>query len=131
MSATYTLEHLINLVLAYADEEYDQASDELLRLTKPELASICAQAIAALGQLDCVLCGVDTGEIGEYYMTTDKIWRRHGPAHGCLCIGCLEQRMGRKLRRSDFKDVPLNTEPDWSRSGRLLDRLGLPAEVAS
>ncbi len=58
----------------------------------------------------CVDCGVDTVEINEYYMTTTALWARAGmkPNNGMLCIGCLEQRVGHKLKSSDFSECPLN-----------------------
>ncbi len=58
----------------------------------------------------CVDCGVDTFEIGEYYMVSDACWRRAGmkPHGGFLCISCLEKRLGKKLKSINFKDCPLN-----------------------
>lgn len=58
----------------------------------------------------CVDCGVDTTKIGEYYMSTDALWSRAGmKTHGgMLCIGCLEERVGHKLKSSNFKECPLN-----------------------
>lgn len=39
-----------------------------------------------------------------------------------LCIGCLEQRPGRRLGPSDFADLGINA-PGGLESDRLLDRL--------
>ena len=39
-----------------------------------------------------------------------------------LCIGCLEERLGRTLTRADFTDCRLN-DPDKFRSARLRSRL--------
>jgi hypothetical protein len=130
VSGTYSLDHLFGVLIAFAEDEYDLPYEELW-LTKPELATLCAQAVGAMGGLDCIWCGVDTRELGEYYMVADKVWNRYGPASGCLCIGCLEDRMGRQLRRGDFKDIPLNTDPEQHRSDRLRNRLGLGAKVVS
>lgn len=62
----------------------------------------------------CTDCGHDVREMGEEYMVWDHIWIKatyesfHGRA-GMLCIGCLENRLGRQLTRDDFKGgVPLN-----------------------
>jgi hypothetical protein len=40
----------------------------------------------------------------EIYTVRDAVWRKAGmePMGGCLCIGCLERRLGRKLRPKDF-----------------------------
>jgi hypothetical protein len=58
--------------------------------------------------LECVDCGVDTGEISEYYMVTDACWARAGMNDGCLCIGCLEERLGKRLTARNFSECPLN-----------------------
>ena len=41
---------------------------------------------------------------------------------GCLCIGCLEQRIGRKLMPMDFPDHVFNT--DLPGTPRLMERRG-------
>jgi hypothetical protein len=43
-------------------------------------------------------------ETCEVYTVRDSVWRAAGmqPWGGCLCIGCLEKRLGRKLRPKDF-----------------------------
>ena len=49
--------------------------------------------------------------------------RRHLDSGGKLCIGCLEKRLGRQLKRKDFKmSIPLNNFP-WSQSERLQSRI--------
>lgn len=73
---------------------------------------------------ECLGCGVDTAEIHEYYMIHDHLWLRVNPAdYGMLCISCLEERLGRRLRHYDFTDAPLNISNAWKRSDRLTDRL--------
>jgi len=44
------------------------------------------------------------GTDSEVYMVRDAIWKKAGmePFGGCLCIGCLEKRLGRKLKPKDF-----------------------------
>lgn len=74
----------------------------------------------------CHGCGVNTSEIAEYYMLTDKMWRQAFPyGTGMLCIGCVEARIGRKLVPADFGDVPLNMFGVGVKSERLMDRLGI------
>ena len=82
----------------------------------------------------CADCGVGTLTLGEYYMVLDHVWEqawagRRKPWHGkvpgqeILCIGCLEQRIGRTLTAGDFTDAPVN-DPTYSDiSDRFLDRL--------
>lgn len=63
----------------------------------------------------CKDCGIDTIESGQYYMVKPAIW-----AYACypetgkwpngfmLCFGCLEERIGRSLTKSDFTSAPIN-----------------------
>jgi hypothetical protein len=73
----------------------------------------------------CQDCGVDTDAIDEYYMVTDPLWEQatHGEIAGHLCIGCLEQRLGRTLHATDFTDYYVNTTHQLRRSPRLIARL--------
>ncbi|SRR6266550_1789521 len=59
----------------------------------------------------------------EVYIVHDAVWKKSGiePYGGCLCIGCLERRIGRKLRARDFPDHPLNGTPGTQ---RLRERRG-------
>jgi len=74
----------------------------------------------------CVDCKVDTHKIHEYYMVKPEIWSESGMKYhdGMLCIGCLENRLHRKLIRDDFDlTLPINTI-SWNKtSERLKDRL--------
>ena len=77
----------------------------------------------------CLDCGFDT-YYGEYYMLADKLWLQANPKiDGMLCIGCVEKRLGRKLKKEDFINCPLNsfsgrfTAGGWPyRTKRLIDR---------
>lgn len=75
----------------------------------------------------CRACGVDTDAIDEYFMLRNAIWDQVATdldRYGHLCIGCIEDRLGRSLVLSDFDDVNVNTTPLIKRSMRLTDRLG-------
>ena len=89
----------------------------------------------------CRDCGTETfsdepGVPTEWYDVHDQVWAAAGmaPYGGCLCIGCLEARLGRELHRGDFTDVVVNdltvsNNPRyaWSwRSDRLRARLAAP-----
>lgn len=68
-------------------------------------------------------CGINTQEINEYYTVHDEVWLAAHPAdHGLLCIGCLENRLGRALTADDFPCYPINTGA-FNQSDRLKDRL--------
>ncbi len=73
----------------------------------------------------CVDCGVNTNDINEYYMVHDHIWHSVDMASdgGMLCIGCLEERLGRQINAADFTDMPVNYVDFFDRSERLLSRL--------
>jgi hypothetical protein len=63
-------------------------------------------------------------------MVKDRVWNAAGmePWGGCLCIGCLETRLGRRLRRQDFKAVTINHRNYPDHSPRLLSRLMGPPQ---
>ena len=42
----------------------------------------------------------------EVYIVRPKVWEATGLTRGCLCIGCLEKRIGRRLRPKDFRNDP-------------------------
>src|SRR5262249_26488115 len=60
----------------------------------------------------------------EVYMVRAAVWKKAGmePYGGCLCIGCLEKRIGRRLKPKDFpRKHPFNDMPG---TPRLLQRRG-------
>jgi hypothetical protein len=62
----------------------------------------------------------------EVYIVRDAVWKKAGvePYGGCLCIGCLESRLGRKLKPQDFRpDHPFN-DMNMPGTQRLRDRRG-------
>src|SRR5262245_46141152 len=81
----------------------------------------------------CADCGVGTHSIDEYYMVKDHVWKEAWPGpikswhwvpgQQILCIGCLEQRLGRTLVRTDFADAPINDPSDPNISDRFRNRL--------
>jgi hypothetical protein len=60
----------------------------------------------------------------ETYIVSDYVWKAAGmePWGGCLCIGCLEKRIGRRLIPDDFPDHVFNT--GFPGTPRLLERQG-------
>jgi len=60
----------------------------------------------------------------EVYMVKPSVWKKAGitPWGGCLCIRCLEKRLGRHLKPKDFlRDHPFNDMPGTE---RLIRRRG-------
>jgi len=81
----------------------------------------------------CLDCQTETvltprGKNDEWYMIHDHLWLQANPCGaGKLCIGCLEERIGRRLTPIDFTDCSLNNFPNGSR--RLISRLtGAPED---
>lgn len=74
--------------------------------------------------LDCAAC---TLCIGEYYMVHDSVWDQVAD-RGMLCIGCLEERLGKQLNGSDFTLCPLNIGNIFNGSARLQARIDIPRE---
>lgn len=73
----------------------------------------------------CLDCGVSCAEDGvnEYYMVQAAVWREaHPKRRGMLCIGCLETRLGRRLKPEDFTSAPINSIKEWH-SERLRSRI--------
>ena len=56
----------------------------------------------------CSDCGMNTSAMDNYYMVHNSLWDKYGVKHKILCFTCLEKRMGRKLKYSDFTDAPIN-----------------------
>lgn len=59
----------------------------------------------------------------EVYTVRESVWNKAGSPSGCLCISCLEKRIGRRLKPKDFRDDPFAplpcTERLRSRRGKL------------
>jgi hypothetical protein len=53
----------------------------------------------------------------EVYEVRPSVWKaaRMEPMGGCLCVGCLERRLGRTLRWRDFTLHPANAMPGTER----------------
>jgi hypothetical protein len=59
----------------------------------------------------------------EVYTVRDTVWKsaRMEPSGGCLCVGCLEKRLGRRLKPKDFDNHAFNY-PWMPASPRLRNR---------
>ena len=77
----------------------------------------------------CYDCGHDCAYMGERFMLHDDVWWSlldRGEAYtagAMLCVGCVEQRLGRRLTSSDFLPCPLNHGGGYARSLRLRHRM--------
>ena len=76
----------------------------------------------------CHDCLINIYDIDEYsFILKKKLWNRAAKEESghFLCVGCLEKRLKRKLKPTDFDwDVPLNSWDDL-RSERLMNRMGV------
>jgi hypothetical protein len=83
-------------------------------------------------RLACADCGATVRQ-NEWYMVRDDVWEQawagrrqvlcdHNSVREILCIGCLEQRIGRTLMASDFTAAPVN-DPNHPLSGHKSERM--------
>jgi hypothetical protein len=75
----------------------------------------------------CLDCKHNTFR-NEFYMLRDAVWLAANPkGDGMLCIGCVEERLNRRLCPADFIDAPVNRSADplfpMANSRRLLSRI--------
>jgi hypothetical protein len=108
---------------------------EPMGLTCDSVRGICREAMkgkrkSAVCSVNCNDCGVDTQDIGEWYMVKDEVWAAawlKRSKREFLCIGCLETRLGRRLTSDDFIDAPINQFQEnalgLEKSQRLFARL--------
>jgi hypothetical protein len=114
-------------------EDYWYECNDLTE-TRNELEALRTMSPAELNALQwydqCHDCGGRAWrQLREDYIVHDDIWHQACTAKpvmkddcGLLCVGCIEQRLGRRLNSTDFKVcVPLNVGP--GKSVRLLDRM--------
>lgn len=75
----------------------------------------------------CSDCQNDIKKSGEYFTLINEIWFaiNNNSKIGFLCIGCAEQRLQRKLNKSDFANCGCNdlNNHKWYRSERFINRL--------
>lgn len=58
------------------------------------------------------ICCRCMGENMDHFMLTDEVWQAvmGRDPRGMLHLKCVEEKLGRKLRKSDFKDIPMNAQ---------------------
>jgi hypothetical protein len=81
------------------------------------------KALAAYGSIKWTVC-----ENSEVYFVRSRVWEAAGIDGwgGCLCIGCLETRLGRRLKPKDFdRNHVFNSYPGTK---RLLSRRGVASQ---
>jgi hypothetical protein len=69
-----------------------------------------------------IVCEIRIDDQCEIYTVRSAIWAKAGmePFGGCLCVGCIEKRLGRRLKPKDFdRSHPFNALPG---TARLLKR---------
>lgn len=59
----------------------------------------------------------------HYFINTDLWLQATGSIVGMYCVGCLEQRIGRRLVPSDFTNATVNDPKYEPKSQRLMDRM--------
>ena len=76
------------------------------------------------GRFSCVDCSQDLRKLCEPYeaIPSTAADAKLAKIDVNICVGCLEGRLGRKLRPEDFTEDDINTSPLILRSHRLIDR---------
>ena len=66
---------------------------------------------------------VTATEKSELFMVRNMVWKKAGMERwgGCLCVDCLERRIGRRLKPKDFPKDPFN-DPRMPCTDRLRAR---------
>jgi hypothetical protein len=77
---------------------------EGLRVSEQTIRGLLSRPPSRRRRADCLDCGINTTAIGHYpYHLRDDLWFALVPGgRGMLCLDCLEVRLGRPLRRTDF-----------------------------
>ena len=80
-------------------------------------------------RIDLALKGVSQIKVdrdSEVYHVKDKVWFKAGMRNwnGCLCVGCLEQRLGRQLQPNEFSRHDKERFAHFPCTERLLNRRG-------
>ncbi|MEU7144370.1 hypothetical protein ABZ942_33340 [Nocardia sp. NPDC046473] len=79
-------------------------------------------------EFPCHDCGLPTAPLDgpdEWYTVHDAVWGcAAASVDSILCIGCLENRLGRRLLPTDFVAAVLNEPGYGQHSSRLRSRLG-------
>lgn len=113
----------------------------MAKLTKEQREKLKEEFLADEPDWRCIDCGFNTARRSmtkagkkrwtwkdtwddELYTVYDFVWAKAGmkPLDGCLCVGCLEKRIGRRLIPSDFDPVSPFNRPDHPASERLRSR---------
>ena len=82
-----------------------------------------AKALGRLSETNAASVKQTIDDCSEVYMVRDAVWKKAGvaPMGGCLCIACLEKRIGRRLKPKDFtRDHSFNQLPTGTQ--QLLNR---------
>ena len=59
---------------------------------------------------------VDCKGKGEAFFIKNDIWYKYIPKskqRGIICLSCLEKRIGRKLKKSDFQTSDIHSYQSW------------------
>jgi len=84
--------------------------------------SVVMQQLTQADPASMIVATYTFNEHCEVYTVRDSVWKAAGmePMGGCLCIGCLEDRLGRKLTPKHFpRRHPFNSLPGTE---RLIER---------
>jgi hypothetical protein len=82
------------------------------------------RALQRYARFECEACGRFCRD--EYYMLRTELWRKVCQSNNILCIGCVEDRLGRKLVPTDFNvEETFASAMQFPPCRRLKQRLGI------
>jgi hypothetical protein len=89
-----------------------------------EIQAKRSQALERMAGKDDWEVPFEINDLSEVYTVRPAVWERAGmePMGGCLCIGCLEKRLGRRLRPKDFLPGNGFNAPHIPGTERLMQR---------
>ena len=77
----------------------------------------------------CMECSKDTFQDNkDYYMVTDAVWKAIAKdVEGMMCMDCVEESLGHKLKAEEIMMVPLSTMfNDYTRSILIEAKVPVP-----
>jgi len=109
-------EVLRNIVGLWEANHSDLTFDGLVEWGRPCACDDCGTDVTPYDEDGRLIEGAS-----EWYIVEDEVWEAAvGPDSSTryLCIGCLEERIGRRLCGDDFPDIRIS-EPSWLCTPRL------------
>lgn len=103
------------------EEQKTWAIDQMVRALTLDYQRFLTMAQEPQTHSTCRDCGRDCSD--EMYMIHEHLWLQYAGGEGCLCVGCIERRIGRILGPQDFCYCLMNYNAVISDEERAKDRI--------